>query len=931
MKLDWRDGYSMHFIVKQPHDTTLEFRPLANEIVDSVWSRYPGSAVRDSLHRTFVELGLFYTKNTTGNPLKDTNHIFLVNRRCFERTEDVAKGSASGDSMDALAETRTIEVKLNMMHPIDTSEVYGQYTFIRVRELAPDTARLPLATTWRRGLDTIVHPDSAFSITLGPGRAALLRITYATPDSSIVNGSLEYSSQRKILWDGVARYYAAYHRWDSARNDFHVFFRRSLPLPSTTGIILWDPNERCISCSTETNDTVRAGNKFPSLTMRIRSAKRDSVISIAWQRYDEAHPANREIVMRDIGWGPSNEIVNAVQQYRSRIRRIDTYQGQNDEFGTVVLTSSAGGEILCWADSVYGIRARLRRSDTLAYWWSELDRPLMQLALSPTVNVYDAQQYSTADHGGARFPTVAPFSHRARRDSSTGIAWQQRLLGSSTSPSTNAILYTRLTHTVTTGQDSLSFPEDGQIQISSYEPGHMHPSIDLMQDSTTTDTQHTLREAIAWERVNDLSNGTAFYRTDVHYQSVFSSLDSGSVVTINPRVTLRADSGVTVRYTWPNISAVQNRYLQPAQSDSSRFAIVWEVRKGNYTFNTLKHGQIAYRQTGYRNGWPRTYSYDGRNPTGSGSTGDQSTRYSALYKRVDMGPGGEVNDTALRTSRQFFAKARPTGYMAEGREVRFTISDSTASGISASLHDVWAAGDSTAHGIQFVDRAVVRTDSLDQVRALFRTKDFRATDSLSIGCVVSCRFDGDSAASGASRVTLVVELVDSASSLAVRQLDSFVVTAASPLYHRRIDTVMDLLLGSYHVRMRIDTAGVRPAPASYNAHYPVAELFEHIPDPPPSKIARRIGSAHGMARISAQPNPFGGSTEVLFSIPRSEFVTMSLHDRSGGTLATLIENTWMEAGRYSIEIDGTQLRPGNYLVDLRYGTDRIIQKLVVVR
>ena len=68
MKLDWRTGYSMHFTVWQPHDSTISYRPLANEFIDSVHARYPGGAVRDSAHRTFVELGLFYTKNATNDP-----------------------------------------------------------------------------------------------------------------------------------------------------------------------------------------------------------------------------------------------------------------------------------------------------------------------------------------------------------------------------------------------------------------------------------------------------------------------------------------------------------------------------------------------------------------------------------------------------------------------------------------------------------------------------------------------------------------------------------------------------------------------------------------------------------------------------------------------------------------------------------------------
>jgi hypothetical protein len=173
MKLDWRDGYSMHFTVEQPYEATLPFRPLpSTEIVGSIHARKPGATAVDSPDRTFVELGLFFTKNGTADPMLDTNHIFLVNRRCFERTADILE-SALGATMDALAETRTIEVRLQMPHP-DT----GGARLVRVRELGCDTTRLPLSSAPRTPLDTIVGSDSTFAITLGPGRAALLEITY---------------------------------------------------------------------------------------------------------------------------------------------------------------------------------------------------------------------------------------------------------------------------------------------------------------------------------------------------------------------------------------------------------------------------------------------------------------------------------------------------------------------------------------------------------------------------------------------------------------------------------------------------------------------------------------------------------------------------------------------------------------------------------
>ena len=145
--------------------------------------------------------------------MKDTTNIFLVNRRCFERTTDI-----------------TDSVRGRLMTPWPNPHHRGQaeppHPTIRLQlrayqEIAADTSRLPLATGPRSGLDTIVNADSMFAITLGPGRAALLRITHAPPTESIALGDLRFGSQRKLLFDG-RRYHSAFHR-ANASDPYGIF------------------------------------------------------------------------------------------------------------------------------------------------------------------------------------------------------------------------------------------------------------------------------------------------------------------------------------------------------------------------------------------------------------------------------------------------------------------------------------------------------------------------------------------------------------------------------------------------------------------------------------------------------------------------------------------------------------------------------------
>ena len=97
------------------------------------------------------------------------------------------------------------------------------------------------------------------------------------------------------------------------------------------------------------------------------------------------------------------------------------------------------------------------------------------------------------------------------------------------------------------------------------------------------------------------------------------------------------------------------------------------------------------------------------------------------------------------------------------------------------------------------------------------------------------------------------------------------------------------------------------------------------------KLRREGGTTTGQARISAQPNPFTGQTELRFSIPSAGNTTVRVFDPLGRPVADVVPEQWMEVGRYAVEFDGSQLQPGTYMVELMIGQQRVVQKLVVAR
>jgi len=68
------------------------------------------------------------------------------------------------------------------------------------------------------------------------------------------------------------------------------------------------------------------------------------------------------------------------------------------------------------------------------------------------------------------------------------------------------------------------------------------------------------------------------------------------------------------------------------------------------------------------------------------------------------------------------------------------------------------------------------------------------------------------------------------------------------------------------------------------------------------------------------PNPFNPSTDISYSIPRSEFVALKIYDILGREVQTLVRKL-QNKGTYSVNFDASELSSGIYYYNLQIGND----------
>ncbi|MDB5033295.1 MAG: Filamentous hemagglutinin family outer membrane protein [Chlorobi bacterium] len=934
-KLRWRDGYSMHFTTPWPglaHDTAS--RPLpSTELVNNVQTFAPGSSTPDSAHRTFVELSFFDVKNATNKAVLDTQHIFVVNRRTFERPPEISATSAAGRKLDSLAETRRIRLSFNMRHPDPLA-----YNYIHVREVMPDTNRIPLAETFRKGLDTVVYGDKDVNLTLRPGGAALLEVTYWQPGMNMAGGNIRFNNQRKLIGDSN-RYYAVYfhkikYYWPFEdmpgqpkkkipRFEDQVFMRRSLPMADTVRGIRWEPNEFLVS-DTTADSSIRE-NRYPSITERIVGA--DTVITAVWDGYGND---GRVIWMKNVRYHDTLP-PDASQQVHigthSYAWSLDTL------WGTPVVSHLHGGDIVAWSDTLAGIVSRFRSLGSGTNWWKEFASGVSYSGFDTVSKPF------TLSYGPGLYPSMPPFAHIAGKDSNIAIVWQQP-----TALNRIAIKYIRMVDTVQTGTHKIRnvLP---YLTVSHNEDSiNLHPSIDMTQD-----VWYGAQEGVTWESfdqpftspakttrqttVHVSSLWTTTHHLDPNYSPEYDSIGVTSQWTYNTFIAAQPYAMVPppYQYVYPSISSINDRFDTLHQHELISFALALApVTTGNDQ-HPMRQTMVQYAV--HDPLLPLDYIDLGTatlDPNGAGSMKRQSNRHAVLYVE---NPG--TSPVMLNSSRQFYALkgARPSGYAAKGRQLYFRIDDSLNTGMTAMLHDVWIAGAETGQALAMTPRPerLRVTDSLDEVRDLFRTANFTAHDSTTIGWTIKGRCIADSASAVGMSATFVTEVIDSATGHVVATIDSFQTAPGIAPYWSERDSTLDLLSGTYYVRMRIETEGLPTLTVAGDSRYPVEEVASFVPGVRLGKVQRIDAVAGATGRLSVHPNPTVGPAEILFSVPEQGPVSVTIYDARGQRIAQPMDGRITEAGRYAIDIDGGTLAAGTYLIEFRYGENRLVEKLVVVQ
>ena len=81
---------------------------------------------------------------------------------------------------------------------------------------------------------------------------------------------------------------------------------------------------------------------------------------------------------------------------------------------------------------------------------------------------------------------------------------------------------------------------------------------------------------------------------------------------------------------------------------------------------------------------------------------------------------------------------------------------------------------------------------------------------------------------------------------------------------------------------------------------------------------------------TAYPNPFNSRSVVEYSLPQASLIDVALFDLNGRKVLQLVEG-FIQAGQYSVTIDGSDLASGIYILQLQAGKIESKQKVTLIR
>jgi hypothetical protein len=78
------------------------------------------------------------------------------------------------------------------------------------------------------------------------------------------------------------------------------------------------------------------------------------------------------------------------------------------------------------------------------------------------------------------------------------------------------------------------------------------------------------------------------------------------------------------------------------------------------------------------------------------------------------------------------------------------------------------------------------------------------------------------------------------------------------------------------------------------------------------------------------PNPFNPSTQISFTLPKSEFVNVSVYNLIGEKIYELV-NENLPSGSYTFKFDGNNLQSGIYFARLNAGSYKKTIKMTLLK
>lgn len=79
------------------------------------------------------------------------------------------------------------------------------------------------------------------------------------------------------------------------------------------------------------------------------------------------------------------------------------------------------------------------------------------------------------------------------------------------------------------------------------------------------------------------------------------------------------------------------------------------------------------------------------------------------------------------------------------------------------------------------------------------------------------------------------------------------------------------------------------------------------------------------------PNPFNPNTNINFSIPKSERVSLKVYDVLGNEVASLVNNELISAGKYRVDFNGSGLSSGIYYYSIKTESFIDTKKMILVK